>query len=169
MFVSWKEFLRLFAVCYCHEAPCDTTNMDVTAAGIAFVQISTEIVKCVIKARKLWQEIKDLPQEFQDMLSDLEIFGSMFEDIQEQLEADSSSLTRDDAPIQRSLKLARHAYDGLNDMIKDIDQKISSRKGLKKKAALVKIAMNKDALDKYQQRLSRTVKFLQLSIQSYQM
>ncbi|KAH6990686.1 hypothetical protein BKA56DRAFT_214028 [Ilyonectria sp. MPI-CAGE-AT-0026] len=142
--------------------------MDVTAAGIAFIQISTDIVKCVIKARKLWQEIKDLPKEIDDMLSDLKVFGSVFEGIQEQLEADNLILTRDDASIKSSLKLARHAHSGLNDMIKDMEKQISSRKGLKKKAALVRITTKKDDLEKYQQRLSRTVDFLQMSIQSYQ-
>lgn len=159
----------MFCVRYFDEAPCDTTNMDVTAAGIAFIQISTDIVKCVIKTRKLWQEIKDLPKEIDDMLSDLKVFGSVFEGIQEQLEADNSILTRDDASIKSSLKLARHAHSGLNDMIKDMEKQIGSRKGLKKKAALVRITTKKDDLEKYQQRLSRTVDFLQMSIQSYQM
>ncbi|KAF7544124.1 hypothetical protein G7Z17_g10200 [Cylindrodendrum hubeiense] len=125
--------------------------MDAAAAGIAFVQISTDIAKCVVKAHQLWQQIKDLPHEIQEMLADLEVFGAMFEDIQEQLEADATSLSRDDAPIKRSLKLARDAYVGLNDLVMDMSTTISTKRGLKKKAAMIRITVKKDKLDQYQQ------------------
>ncbi|KAH7155373.1 hypothetical protein B0J13DRAFT_224133 [Dactylonectria estremocensis] len=143
--------------------------MEATAAGIAFLQISTDIVKCVVKIHQLWQEVKNLPEEIKEMLSELEVIGSMFEEIQEQLEADTHSLIRDDAPIRRNLKLATLAHNGLNGMIKDMEKQIGSGKGLKKKTAMVRIIMKKDILEQHQQKLSRTIELLHLAIASHQL
>ncbi|KPM40597.1 hypothetical protein AK830_g5949 [Neonectria ditissima] len=141
--------------------------MDAAAASIAFIQITTDIVKCVVKARKLWQQIKDIPDEIREMLSDMDDLGIMFEGIKNQLESDNSPLSLNDPSVIRSLDIARQACEGLAKLITDMNTKISSKKGLKKKAAVLKITMKKENLDQYQQRLYRLISRLQLSAQFY--
>ncbi|KAK7429196.1 hypothetical protein QQZ08_004206 [Neonectria magnoliae] len=143
--------------------------MEAAAASIAFVQITTDIVKCVVKARRLWQEVKDVPDEIQEMLSDMDDLGTMFNGIKHQLESNNSSLSQDDPSVTRSLDIATQACDGLTKLIKDMSTQINSKNGMKKKAAALKVTMKKEHLDQYQQRLFRLINRLQLSAQFYNM
>ncbi|KAH6900046.1 hypothetical protein B0T10DRAFT_570456 [Thelonectria olida] len=141
--------------------------MEVAASIVAFVQVAAEIAKCVDKSRKLWQHIKSLPTEFEDILSNIEEYGVLFEELDEQLKMDGTSPCRNDSSAKRSLKIAQRAVGSLHSLVEDISSQVTVKKGFQKKMYLAKIAIKKDRLDQYQARLSQSLDFLQMAFSVY--
>jgi hypothetical protein len=143
--------------------------MEATAASIAFIQFAGQIVTTIVKAHKLWEEIKDLPTELTDLIDDLKAFEPLFRGIEAQVNSQNVYFTGPNgSSAMTSLECSKRAHKALDDMVKDMDKELSRKRGLKQKIAATRIIIKKDMLDKLEKRLQRALRLLETSLQLYQ-
>lgn len=143
--------------------------MEAGASVIAFVQAASAIVKCIVKAKQLWDHLKDIPRELSELIEDVEAFEACFRDIEAQFKDPRIPTSAwDDTTAQRSLHHCKRALKILEDLVNDLSTQIEARKGFKKKVVLVKAHMKQELLTRYQKRLERCIQYLNMSAYSYQ-
>ncbi|KAI5462146.1 hypothetical protein BGZ63DRAFT_206122 [Mariannaea sp. PMI_226] len=139
------------------------------ASIIAIIQLATQIANSIVIAGQLWEQVQNLPDEVRDMLSEMEVHGALFEEIEDELQLDGHTHFRNEQSARRILGMARLAYKALHNLIEDMNTRINSKKGIRKKVTLVKITLKKDTLEQYQKKLARSSELLQMTLQVYQM
>ncbi|KAM0440840.1 hypothetical protein ACHAPT_000141 [Fusarium lateritium] len=145
--------------------------MEAAASIIAFVQVTGEIVKCIIKVNQLWDEATDLPHDLQDLLEELKDYSILFEELKEQLEADNAANTaRSDSCVARSFTNSQQAHKILKELVGELSSQVQSKKeGFQRTFAALKLATKKEKLERFQKRLKRSIRFLNASIMTYQL
>ncbi|KAL2675132.1 hypothetical protein Neosp_011312 [[Neocosmospora] mangrovei] len=145
--------------------------METAASIIAFVQITGDIVKLIIKVNQLWSEATDLPHDLQDLLEELKDYSILFEELKEQLEADNATNTaRSDSCVARSFVNSQQAHKILKELLDEMSTQVQSKKeGFQRTFTALKLATKKEKLEKFQKRLKRSIRFLNASIMTYQL
>lgn len=139
------------------------------ASVIAFVQAASAIAKCIVKAKQLWDHLKDIPRELSELIEDVEAFEACFQDIEAQFnDPRIPKSVWDDGTAKRSLHHCKRALKILEDLVNDLSTQIEAKKGFKKKVVLVKAHTKQELLTRYQNRLERCVQYLNMSAYSYQ-
>ncbi|KAF5004656.1 hypothetical protein FDECE_8860 [Fusarium decemcellulare] len=144
--------------------------MEAAASVIAFVQISTEVVKCMVKTKQLWDQSRDLPGEIQGLIKRLEGYIPIFKGIQKQLcSQDFVSALEDDVLIADSLGFCMRAHRTLESTVEDLTLQLNAKKGFKRRLAAVKMVIGKDKLDQLKNKLSDSIELLNLSCMAWNM
>ncbi|UPK99377.1 hypothetical protein LCI18_010312 [Fusarium solani-melongenae] len=145
--------------------------METAASIIAFVQITGDIVKLIIKVNQLWSEAADLPHDLQDLLEELKDYSILFEELKEQLEADNATNTaRSDSCVARSFVNSQQAHKILKELLDEMSTQVQSKKeGFQRTFTALKLATKKEKLERFQKRLKRSIRFLNASIMTYQL
>ncbi|QGI59232.1 uncharacterized protein FFB20_04252 [Fusarium fujikuroi] len=144
--------------------------MEAAASIIAFVQISTEIGKCVIKTKRLWDQAQDLPQETQLLLKRLQGYKSIFEALDQQYPNQQSfTMLPTFSLVQDNLRASMEALELLRQNADHISSKLEVKTGLRRKVAAVKITIGKESLDALTTRLNESISLLNLAIQAWHM
>ncbi|KAJ4169308.1 hypothetical protein NW754_016342 [Fusarium falciforme] len=144
--------------------------METAASIIAFVQITTEIAKCVIKTKKLWDQAQELPEDIQALILRLQCHQPIFDAMQQQLQHDDSLCSvQNDSLVRTNLDCCQMSLKTLQSTADDLISQLNAKKGLKRKLAAVKLALGKDGLDRLKNRLSESIELLKLSIMAWDM
>ncbi|EEU48025.1 uncharacterized protein NECHADRAFT_75185 [Fusarium vanettenii 77-13-4] len=142
--------------------------METAASIIAFVQITTEIAKCVIKTKKLWDQAQELPEDIQALILRLQCHQPIFDAMQQQLQHDDSLCSvQNDSLVRTNLDCCQMSLKTLQSTADDLISQLNAKKGLKRKLAAVKLALGKDGLDRLKNRLSESIELLKLSIMAW--
>lgn len=144
--------------------------MEAAASIIAFGQVAAAIGKCVIKAKKLWDQAQDLPDEIQALILRLQGYESIFQVMDKQY-PDQQYLQAlpTYSLVQDNLKVSMGALALLRDNADHLITKLDAKKGLKRKLAAVKIILGKDSSDQLKDRLNDSIALLNLSCQAWNM
>jgi hypothetical protein len=144
--------------------------MEAAASIIAFVQISTEIGKCIIKTKKLWDQAQDLPQETQLLLTRLQGYKSIFEALDQQYPNQQSfNMLPTFSLVQDNSRASMEALELLRQNADYVSSKLEVKTGLKRKLAAVKIAIGKESSDRLITRLNESVTLLGLALTAWNM
>lgn len=144
--------------------------MEAAASIIAFVQITTEIAKCVIKTKKLWDQAQELPEDIQALILRLQCHQPIFDAMQQQLQHDDSLCSvQNDSLVQTNLDCCKMSLKTLQSTSDDLISQLNAKKGLKRKLAAVKLALGKDNLDRLKNRLGESIELLKLAIVAWDM
>ncbi|KAI8688745.1 hypothetical protein NCS55_00129100 [Fusarium keratoplasticum] len=144
--------------------------METAASIIAFVQITTEIAKCVIKTKKLWDQAQELPEDIQALIMRLQCYQPIFDAMQQQLQHDDSLCSvQNDSLVKTNLDCCKLSLKTLQSTSDDLLSQLNAKKGLKRKLAAVKLALGKDNLDRLKNRLSESIELLKLAIMAWDM
>ncbi|KAM0228845.1 hypothetical protein ACHAP5_011838 [Fusarium lateritium] len=125
--------------------------METAASVIAFVQITNDIVKCMIKAKQIWDQSKDLPEDIQDLIRRLQHYKDIFENMHSQLSDNTDHLfflARNDAIVFNSLRISEQAQKALEAFITDLSAQLSIKKGFRRKLFAIKSVMGKDTIER---------------------
>ncbi|KAF5021388.1 hypothetical protein F66182_6577 [Fusarium sp. NRRL 66182] len=145
--------------------------MEAAASIIAFVQIASEIGKCVVKTKQIWDQAQDLPEELQALILRLQSYKSIFETMQQHQvpRHESCYALPTYSLVDDNLKASMKALQLLGNSADDLISKLAAKKGLKRRLAAVKIAIGKDNLDRLTNRLNEAIGLLNLSLQAWSM
>ncbi|WAO84119.1 Hypothetical protein NCS54_00132500 [Fusarium falciforme] len=144
--------------------------METAASIVAFVQVGTEIAKCVIKTKKLWDQAQELPEDIQALIMRLQCYQPIFDAMQQQLQHDDSLCSvQNDSLVQTNLDCCKMSLKNLQSTSDDLLSQLNAKKGLKRKLAAVKLALGKDNLDRLKNRLSESIELLKLAIMAWDM
>lgn len=145
--------------------------LGVVASGIAVVDAAGQIGSGIMKLKKLWSEVKDVPETINSLMQQLElltvVIGEM-ETIQQSSVGDAMRPFNSQG-MQLSMMRCREAMDTLDHLVSKLAMHVDSEQRSKRARAKLKVALSKDNLAQCHDRLKDTVQLLQFAQGCYQM
>ncbi|KAM7202658.1 hypothetical protein V8F33_002584 [Rhypophila sp. PSN 637] len=92
--------------------------LGIVASGLAVQQTAGQVVKSLIKLRRLWDQIQDAPDEIQDLMADIACFAALLSEMEGQL-VESSPVAR------QNLQLSRNALGQLEAVVSAIETQLA--------------------------------------------
>ncbi|OBS26921.1 hypothetical protein FPOA_00862 [Fusarium poae] len=145
--------------------------METAASIIAFVQITAEVVKCMVKAKQIWDQSKDLPKEIRDLIGRVQHYKTIFENMHDQVsnDTDEFSLKSNDSLVVNSLVILNQAHQALESFVNDLGAQLERKKGLKRRLLAIKMSMGRDTIERLKTGLSDALELLDASERAYNM
>lgn len=146
--------------------------MEAAASVIAFVQITTDIVKCMVKVKQIWDQSKDLPKEIRDLIGRVQHYKRIFENMHDQLCSNTDGffcLKSNDSLILDSLKILNQAHEALESFVSDLGSQLERKKGFKRKLLAIRMVMGRDTIERLKSGLSDALELLDESERAYRL
>ena len=142
----------------------------IVANGLAVVEIAARIGSGAFKLKKIWEEVKEVPQAILDLVDEIDMLNPFISE----LEADNSLGLVDlashaDPSARRSVEYCRRALDEMAKITGELTAQIYSSRRSRRGLSKVKIVLKKDVSANYENRLRRVVSMLGLAQQHYLM
>ncbi|KAI1848151.1 hypothetical protein JX266_005864 [Neoarthrinium moseri] len=140
--------------------------LSIFASGVAVAQVAGKAGGAVIKLKKLWDEVKDVPETIQCLMDQIDCLDpALWEAEQHIAQNELPAMLWNDSAAVRSAEYCRKALSKLTELVDDLAVQISSSRGLSKRLAKVKVVLKKDELGKLERRLETAVRLLQTAQQ----
>ncbi|KAI1332428.1 hypothetical protein F5Y16DRAFT_357765 [Xylariaceae sp. FL0255] len=139
--------------------------LGVAASGIAVAQIATQVGASIIKLKRLWNELKDVPSSILDLLDQIDCLNSTLWEVANQ--PGLHPVTWDNEITNRSAEYCRKALDALTEHVDELTIHLNKPRKLQQRIAQVKVLLKKDQLLLVERRLQNAVNMLTLTQQSY--
>ncbi|OTA68467.1 hypothetical protein K449DRAFT_322913 [Hypoxylon sp. EC38] len=142
--------------------------LGVAASGIAIAQISTQVGGTVLKLKRLWDEVKDVPDDIADLMEQIECLDPTIWEIENSFnQSGLPPLIWDELASRSTTVYCRKALQNLTGMVDELSLYINNAKKGRRKIAAIKVLLKKDSLRKLERRLENAVGMLSLAQQSY--
>ncbi|KAK3393463.1 hypothetical protein B0H63DRAFT_458270 [Podospora didyma] len=140
--------------------------LGLVASGIAVSLAADTVGGVVTSLRKLWCEVKDVPETIKDMMENLEGLGLIVTGMENELGISSSHPNSAVSNMQsHAIHRCRKAHKDLSGLAQDLSSDIMSSQRRKKLVARTSVVLKKDTLTKYERRLQQDVQLLSLALQ----
>lgn len=146
------------------------------SSAIAVAEVGLKVGGTVLKLRRLWEEVQEVPEKIQDLMAQIDIYEPILADAERAFELDPvvGSAIGLSQPLDKSIgrtssSQCREALRDLQQLIEELSGKIESARKGKRTIAKVKVLLKKDDLKKFQRRLKRAQWLLQASQMGYLM
>jgi hypothetical protein len=146
--------------------------LGVVASGIAVVDAAGNIGSGIIKLRRLWNEVKDVPDTINSLMQHLELLAVVMEEMEAMHQSHTGNATLrpfNSQGMQLSMMRCREAMATLEGLITKLTKHVDSERRSRRAKAKLKVALGKDDLNQCQGRLSDVVQLLQLAQSCFQM
>ncbi|KAM0305178.1 hypothetical protein ACHAPM_001553 [Fusarium culmorum] len=145
--------------------------MESAASVIAFVQITAEVVKCMIKAKQIWDQSKDLPKEIRDLIGRVQHYKTIFENMHDQVSSNTDEffLKSNDSLVLNSLVILNQAHEALESFVNDLGAHFERKKGFKRRLLAIKMVLGRDTIERLKTGLSDAIELLDASERAYNM
>lgn len=142
--------------------------LGVFASGVAVAQVAATAGGAVLKLKRLWSEVKDVPDTIQDLMEQIDCIDPALWQAEQQMAQNELPplLWNDDAAV-RSAAYCRKALVKLTELVDDLSVQITSSRRFSGKLAAVKVVLKKDELKKLERRLEGAVRMLQAAQQGF--
>lgn len=140
----------------------------VVASSLTIGSLATGIANSAIKLRSIWNQVHDAPDDILYLIEELEHISYMLADSEEfQQRNPMSSLVLDSTSISRCLQRCKTEVDRLKEFTDRLSNDLEHSSKFKKKRAAAKIVLKKDQINRYKDRLDRTLRALTMSHEIY--
>ncbi|SPO02984.1 uncharacterized protein DNG_05665 [Cephalotrichum gorgonifer] len=143
--------------------------LGIVASGLTVVEVAARLGTGAFTLKRVWAQVKGAPQTITALVDEI----GMISPLLEQLEADTTSLalpdhtTHSDPSAKQAVDFCRRALDEVSAITDDLTAQVNSAGKARRGAAKVKIALRKDLLADYENRLRWVVTILGLAQQYY--
>ncbi|KAI1453100.1 hypothetical protein F4805DRAFT_388003 [Annulohypoxylon moriforme] len=142
--------------------------LGVAASGIAIIQISVQVGSAILKFKKLWDEVRDVPDDIANLLEQIDCLSPVISEVESNLsQGDLPSTIWDGLASKHTVRYCRNALQSLTDMTDQLNMQITTARKGRRKAAAFKVLLKKDSLRKFEKRLEHAIRMLALAQQSY--
>ncbi|KAH6681036.1 hypothetical protein F5X68DRAFT_234155 [Plectosphaerella plurivora] len=138
-------------------------GLEVAAGVIAVVQVTGQAVVLTLKIKQLWAEVRNAPQEVQDLLDEIELTSLLLQDIERQTEQRGMPVGLASASIMQHTQRAHQALESTADLL-DAELKRSPSR-VRIMMASTKVLLKKSMLDQLKEKMDRSLRLLQMSLQ----
>jgi chromosome segregation ATPase len=142
--------------------------LGLVAGVINVTQLAGQVSVSVFKLRKLWNEVKDVPETITSLMKQLELLNPILSEIEKQVPQIQAAIPTDRLGVL-SLNHSRQAAQNLEQLVDDLQKQITSTKRLKKGIIMAKVVIRKEVIRAYQERLQNALQLLSLSQQTHLM
>jgi len=122
----------------------------------------------VLTLKRLWNEVKDVPDSINFLMMQLEHLDPVLQDMENEFSQVRAAI-QNDSRTNLSQQYARQAVQDLEGLVNDLQQQLSSKKGMKGNIAKFKVTLKKDLVRSYQERLQHALQLVSLSQQTHLM
>ncbi|KAI1205285.1 uncharacterized protein F4807DRAFT_443459 [Annulohypoxylon truncatum] len=134
----------------------------VVASGIAVAQVAGTAAGAVIKLKRLWEEVKNVPENIADLMEQIDCLDpALWEAEQHFIQNQLPPQLWDDTAAVRSAKYCRKALQNLTDVAEDLASQVNSKKKVERGISRVKVILKKGCLHNLERRLGTAVRMLE--------
>ncbi|KAI0891720.1 hypothetical protein F4806DRAFT_500705 [Annulohypoxylon nitens] len=145
-----------------------TEVLGVIASGIAIAQVAGTAAGAVVKLKKLWDEVKNVPEIISDLMEQIDCLDPILWEAEQQvLQNRLPPQLWDDTVAIRSTRYCRKALQKLTCVADDLASQINSKRRIDRGISRTKVLLKKDRLRDLEQHLESAVRMLQLAQQGY--
>ncbi|KAI1461783.1 hypothetical protein F4805DRAFT_413339 [Annulohypoxylon moriforme] len=142
--------------------------LGIVASGIAVAQVAGTAANAVIRLKRLWGEVKDVPENIADLMEQIDCLDpALWEAEQHFIQNQLPPQLWDDTAAIRSAKYCRKALQKLTDVADDLSSQINSGRRVDRRISCIKVLLKKDKLRDLERRLESALRMLQLAQQGY--
>lgn len=140
----------------------------VVSGALTFATVVAQATKSIFQIRDCWSQIRDAPEDLQRLVREVEIFGLILTDIEEDLSKDEvAGVLKNSNHALQSLELCKEAAVDLETVSDSLIKEIRPISGLTRTYASLKVVIKKGSIEKYRTRLGNASRLLSLSQQCY--
>lgn len=141
--------------------------LSLAASGIAVAQVAGQVGTLIVKLKRLWDQVQDVPWEIERLLRQIDCLGPLLDESQSCLHQSNSPLpNRDSKTMSRADKYCRQSLDALSDMVNELDSQLQVAKRTRRIVA-TRIALKKHVLVRPEKQLDDAVKLLNFAQYNY--
>lgn len=140
----------------------------VVSSAITFATVIAQVTESIIMIKGCWSQFRDAPDDLQYLMRDLELFGLILAEIEEDLSRkDLACALNGSKHTVQSLQFCREAATNLQALSDELLCDINSSSRLRKSYAAAKVVMQRGKLERHMARLRNAIQLLSLSQQCY--
>lgn len=140
----------------------------VLSSVITFTTVIAQVTNSIILIKDCWSQFRDAPDDLQYLMRDLEMFGLILAEIEEDLsKKDLAFALKDSKHAMQSLQFSREAGANLQALSEDILRDMHCTSLLRKSYAAAKAVMQRGKIERHMARLRNAIQLLSLSQQCY--
>jgi hypothetical protein len=140
----------------------------VVSSAITFATVIAQVTESIITIKDCWSQFRDAPDDLQCLLRDLELFGIILAEIEEDLsQKDLAFALNGSKHATQSLQFCGEAATNLQALSDEILRDMHSSSRLRKSYAAAKMVMQRGKLERHKARLRNAIQLLSLSQQCY--
>ncbi|KAG7135566.1 hypothetical protein HYQ45_006646 [Verticillium longisporum] len=143
--------------------------LEAVGLGLGATQFAAELAVTIVKLKRLWDEVQDVPDHIQSILEELEDVDLILQDVEEQVNRDEIPDELKSTVLPRVLRSTQRAYRALEDLVESLDRQIVSSRGFRRRLVSVRVVVKKPVLEKMESQLRRALDILNMAINSYTM
>jgi hypothetical protein len=142
----------------------------IVSGAITFATVVAQISKSIIQIKDCWGQIRDAPEEMQEIIAELEIYDLILRENEQILSScPLANFIEMNGHSFRSLEVCKKAAENLQIISKDLANDLRPSGRLRRSYSSFKIVLQKSKVEKYKARLSNSIRLLSLSQQCYSM
>ncbi|KAK0384165.1 hypothetical protein NLU13_8254 [Sarocladium strictum] len=123
--------------------------MDPASAIVGFTVVGVQLGATALKLKRLWGQMRDLPDDVEELLASLERVSSLLT----RAEPLTSPRRPEAGLLLACLENCQGSRRRLEDMAGELEAKLGRKGGLRRKMMALRTVMNKDLLEKYKSQL----------------
>lgn len=131
--------------------------MEPVSAAIGLGVVGLQVGATTYKLQKLWGEIKEVPDNIQDLLEQLETVSAQL--------SNAELLPSSAQAEQQCLDRCQKTHRDLTKLVSELEKRLQASGKLRQKAVALKVIMNNDILEKHKERLKAALDMLKLDLQ----
>lgn len=143
--------------------------LGLVSSVISVAELAARIATSTMTLKRLWDDVKDVPEEVNTLMEQLELLSHFIAEMENQLVQTPEPKTKHLTTTNQGLVYCRRAVAGLEGLIEDIQSQLFSKRKLKRKIAQTKVSLKREQIQSYQKKLQNALQLLSLSQQSYLM
>ncbi|KAM0329485.1 hypothetical protein ACHAQA_004794 [Verticillium albo-atrum] len=145
--------------------------MALEAIGLGFgaASFAADLTVAIFKLKQLWNEVKEVPDEVESILENLEAVGLTLKNLEKQLSHDAIPPELRDHVLSSPLRFARRAHTSLQEVIDTLNTELRGSKGIRKRFTSVKAVLRKPTLQQLERKLKFALNTLLLAVQNFEL
>jgi hypothetical protein len=142
----------------------------IVSGAITFATVVAQISKSIIQIKDCWSQIRDAPEELQELISELEIYDLILREIERNKSSGplANAIDMSEHSFQ-SLEICKKAAERLQIISKDLAKDLFPSSRFRRTYSSFKTVLQKSKVEKYKAKLSDSIRLLSLSQQCYSM
>jgi hypothetical protein len=142
----------------------------IVSGAITFATVVAQISKSIIQIKDCWSQIRDAPEEMQELISELEIYHLILRQIEQNLSSGPlANATEKSEHSFQSLEICKKAAKSLQLISKDLVNDLRPCSRVRRPYSSFKMVLQRSKVERYKAKLSNSVRLLSLSQQCYSM
>lgn len=139
--------------------------LGIVASGIAVGQLTAEIGRSIVKLKGLWDEVKEAPDTVQCMIDELDLLQLTLEGIEKDMDDKTAAIFV--PALEPVMKHCQAAGQSLSNIANDFKSQITASRSARRGLGKLRVALDKDVIQKHANRLQSAIRLLSLVNQEY--